>query len=194
MDMHSTSLFLLALIHLLLHVSAHDFLLPGSSLSVEHSSDVLLSPDGTFTCGFYNSSSNATVFSIWVSKSAEKTVFWSANHLCPVVYTWGSRVELDIHGSMFIKDYNGQIVWTNNMNSSDADRAQLLDTGNLVIKGKGDVILWQGFDSPTDTLLPNQKITVATKLVATQTLFVPGHYSFHFDDHYLLTLFDDEED
>jgi hypothetical protein len=64
---------------------------------------------------------------------------------------------------MFIKDYNGQIVWTNNMNSSDADRAQLLDTGNLVIKGKGDVILWQSFDSPTDTLLPNQKITVATK-------------------------------
>jgi hypothetical protein len=88
MDMHSTSLFLLALIHRLLHVSPHDFLLPGSSLSVEHSSDVLLSPDGTFTCAFYNS-----VFSIWFSKSAEKTIVWSANHLRPVA-TWGSRVEL----------------------------------------------------------------------------------------------------
>jgi len=117
MDMHSTSLFLLALIHRLLHVSPHDFLLPGSSLSVEHSSDVLLSPDGTFTCAFYNS-----VFSIWFSKSAEKTIVWSANHLRPVA-TWGSRVELYIHGSMVVKDYNGQIVWTNNVNSSDADRA-----------------------------------------------------------------------
>ncbi|CAD6336396.1 unnamed protein product [Miscanthus lutarioriparius] len=153
MDMHSTSLFLLALIHLLVHVSAHDFLLP-----------------------------------------AEKTVVWSANHLHPV-YTWGSRVELDIHGTMVVKDYNGQIAWTNNVSSSDhADRAQLLDTGNLVIKGKGDAILWQSFDSPTDTLLPIQNITVATKLVATQTLLVPGHYSFHFDDQHLLTLFDDEKD
>jgi hypothetical protein len=42
------------------------------------------------------------------------------------------------------------------LSSSDADRAQLLDTGNLVIKGKGDIFLWQSFDSPTDTLLPNK--------------------------------------
>lgn len=135
MDIPSTSLFLLALNHLLLHVSAHDFLLPGSSLSVEHSSDVLQSPDGTFTCGFYNFSSNATVFSIWFSESAEKTIVWSANHLHSV-HTWGSRVQLDIHGSMVVKDYNGQITWTNNVSSSDADRAQLLDTGNLIIKVK----------------------------------------------------------
>ncbi|CAL5042066.1 unnamed protein product [Urochloa decumbens] len=190
---HSTSLFILVLIHLLLHVLAHDFLLPGSSLSVEHSSDVLASPDGTFTCGFYNFSFNATVFSIWFSESAEKTVVWSANHLHPV-YTWGSRVELDIHGGMAVKDYNGQIAWTNNVSSSDADRAQLLDTGNLIIKGKGDIILWQSFDSPTDTLLPKQNITATTKLVATQTLLVPSHYSFHFDDQHILTLFDDEKD
>ncbi|WVZ79510.1 hypothetical protein U9M48_027081 [Paspalum notatum var. saurae] len=188
---HRIPLFFLALIHLLLHVSAHEFLLPGSSLSVERSTDVLLSPDGTFTCGFYNSSSNATVFSIWFSNSAEKTVVWSANHLHPV-YTWGSRVELDIHGNMVVKDYNGQIAWTNNMSSSDADRAQLQDTGNLVIKGKGNTILWQSFSSPTDTLLPNQNITAATKLVSAQRLLVPGRYSFGFDDENLLSLFDYE--
>ncbi|XP_062229163.1 putative receptor protein kinase ZmPK1 [Phragmites australis] len=184
MDAHSTSLFL-TLIHLLALISARNSLTPGSSLSVESSSDVLRSPDGTFTCGF-DISSNAAIFSIWFSNSAPKTVVWSANHLHPV-YTWGSRVELDIHGIMVVKDYNGQTVWTNNVSSSDADRAQLLDTGNLVVKGKGDVILWQSFDSPTDTLLPNQNITAATKLV------VPDHYSFHFDDQHLLTLFDDEK-
>nr|CAB3470793.1 unnamed protein product [Digitaria exilis] len=139
MSTHITYLLLLILIHLLLHISAHEFLLPGSSLSVEHSSDVLISPDGNFTCGFYNSTSNATVFSIWFSKSAEKTMVWSANHLHPV-YTWGSRVELDIDGSMVVKDYDGQIAWTNNVSSSDADRAQLLDTGNLIVKGKAYVL------------------------------------------------------
>jgi hypothetical protein len=85
METHSTYMFLVVLTHLL-QVSAHDFLLTGSSLSVERSSDVLISPDGTFTCGFYNFSSNAT-FSIWFSKSAEKTFVWSANYLHPV-YTW----------------------------------------------------------------------------------------------------------
>uniref|UniRef100_A0A0D9WRH3 non-specific serine/threonine protein kinase n=1 Tax=Leersia perrieri TaxID=77586 RepID=A0A0D9WRH3_9ORYZ len=83
MDAFSTSLLLQTLIHMLLHVSALDFLSPGSSLSVEHSTDVLYSPDHTFTCGFYNISPNASTFSIWFSNSSEKTVAWSANILHP---------------------------------------------------------------------------------------------------------------
>jgi hypothetical protein len=154
---------------------------------------VLRSPDGTFTCGFQNISYNAAVFSTWFSNSAAKTIVWSANHGHPV-YTWQSKVKLDTHGTMVVKDYNGQTVWTNNVSSLDADRAQLLDTGNLVVKRKCDVILWQSFDSPTDTLLPNQNITAATKLVSTQTLVVPRHYSFKFDDQHILSLFNDEKD
>uniref|UniRef100_A0A0D9WRG7 Receptor-like serine/threonine-protein kinase n=1 Tax=Leersia perrieri TaxID=77586 RepID=A0A0D9WRG7_9ORYZ len=163
----------------------------GSSLSVE---DVLNSPDGTFTCGFYSISPNASTFSIWVSNSSEKTVVWSANPLHPV-YTWESKVELKSDGTMVLKDYGGQIVWTNNVSSSDSRdaQAQLLDTGNLIVKGKGGNTLWQSFDSPTDTLLPTQSITAATKLVSKNRLLVPGHYSFHFDDQYLLSLFDDEK-
>ena len=34
----------------------------------------------------------------------------------------------------------------------------------------------------------NQNITASTKLVFTDRLLVPGHYSFHFDDEHLLTL------
>ncbi|KAL5223584.1 hypothetical protein ABZP36_010223 [Zizania latifolia] len=184
-------LLLLTLIHPLLCISAHDFLSSGSSLSVEN---VLHSPDGTFTCGLHKISPNASTFSIWFSNSPE-TVTWSANPLHPV-YTWGSKVELKSDGSMVLKDYSGQIVWTNNVNSSGIQhaQAQLLDTGNLIVKGKSGIPLWQSFDSPTDTLLPTQNITAATKLVSKNRLLVPGHYSFHFDDQYLLSLFDDEKD
>jgi len=110
---------LLSLIHLLSSVSARDFLLAGSSLSVEHSSDVLHSADGTFACGFYSISLNASTFAIWFSRSSERTIVWSANPLHPV-YTWGSKVELDVDGSMVLKDYNGHIVWSNNVSTSDA--------------------------------------------------------------------------
>ena len=186
---------LLSLIHLLSSVSARDFLSAGSSLSVEHSSDVLHSADGTFACGFYNISPNASTFAIWFSRSSERTIVWRANRVRPV-YTWGSKVKLDADGSMVLKDYNGQIVWSNNVSTSDAGhvQAQLLDNGNLIVKGKGGAILWQSFDSPTDTLLPTQSITAPTKLVSTNRLLVPGHYSFHFDDRHLLSFFDDEED
>ncbi|XP_062178875.1 putative receptor protein kinase ZmPK1 [Phragmites australis] len=195
MDTCSAYIFLLTLIHLLSRISGHDFLSAGSSLSVEHSSDMLHSPDGTFTCGFYSISPNASTFSIWFSNSSERTFVWSANPLHPV-YTWGSKVKLDVDGSMVLKDYNGQIVWTNNVSVSDAVhvQAQLLDNGNLIVKGKGATILWQSFSSPTDTLLPTQSITAPTKLVSTNRLLVPGHYSFHFDDQYLLSLFNDEKD
>lgn len=101
---------------------------------------------------------------------------------------------LDTNGGMVVKDYQGQTVWENNVTSSNAERAQLLDTGNLIVKGQGDIILWQSFNSPTDTLLPNQNFTAATKLVSSSRLLVHGQYSFHFDDQYLLTLFDDEKD
>ena len=64
----SRFVFLLNLIHLILHISALDILSSGSSLSAERSSDVLRSPDVTFTCGFYNISPNSSTFSIWFSK------------------------------------------------------------------------------------------------------------------------------
>jgi hypothetical protein len=195
MDACSACILLLTLIHLLSSVSACDFLSAASSLSVEHSSDMLHSADGTFTCGFYSISPSASTFAIWFSRSSERTIVWSANPLRPV-YTWGSKVKLDVDGSMVLKDYNGQIVWSNNVSASDAGhvQAQLLGNGNLIVKGKGGAILWQSFDSPTDTLLPTQRITAPTKLVSTNRLLVPGHYNFHFDDQYLLSLFDDEKD
>ncbi|XP_044405096.1 putative receptor protein kinase ZmPK1 [Triticum aestivum] len=195
MDGRSTPLLLLLTLALLfLRVSAREFLSPGSSMSVEDSSDVLRSPDGTFTCGFNNISQTASIFSIWYSNTAERTVVWSANHLHPV-YFKRSRVTLDADGRMAVEDYDGRPVWENNVSSSSsAQQAQLLDTGNLVVKGQGDIILWQSFHSPTDTLLPYQNITSAAKLVSASRLLVPGRYSFHFDDEHILTLFDDEKD
>jgi len=84
---------LLSLIHLLSSVSARDFLLAGSSLSVEHSSDVLHSADGTFACGFYSISPNASTFAIWFSRSSGRTIVWSANPLHPV-YTMENVAQM----------------------------------------------------------------------------------------------------
>jgi hypothetical protein len=193
MAVRFASLLFLTLIHMISHISARDFLSVGSTLSVKHSYYVLHSQDGTFSCGFYNISQNSSTISIWFSESYERTIVWSGNPLHPA-YTWGSRVKLHNEGSMILEDYDG--VWTNNVSVSYAKhvQAQLLDTGNLIVKDEGGTILWQSFNSPTNTLLPTQTITASKKLVSTNMLLDPGRYSFHFDDLYLLSLFYDQND
>uniref|UniRef100_A0A0D9WRU8 Receptor-like serine/threonine-protein kinase n=1 Tax=Leersia perrieri TaxID=77586 RepID=A0A0D9WRU8_9ORYZ len=185
MDARSASMFVLTLIHLLLHISALDYLSPGSSLSEEHSSDVLYSPDGSFTCGFYNISPNSSIFSVWFSHSVEKTVVWSANLDRPV-YTWGSKLKLNIDGNMVLQDYSGQIVWTNNVSSSNVQEAQLLESGNLIAKGQAT--------NPQRKSRPAacNGAVAARKEQATNIVVLPRNRLV--DDQHILTLFDDEKD
>ncbi|KAK8458010.1 hypothetical protein SEVIR_3G283800v4 [Setaria viridis] len=88
---------------------------------------------------------------------------------------------------MVLTDYDGTVVWQ--ADAKSAEYAQLLDTGNLVLKNSSGDVVWQSFDSPTDTFLPTQRITDASKLVSTtDQLHVPGHYTFRFSDQSMLSL------
>ena len=191
----SRFVFLLNLIHLILHISALDILSSGSSLSQQSAAPMCSVRRGWHIHLWLLQHLPQRIHLLHlVLKVPERTVVWSANPLRPV-YSWGSTVKLNFDGSMVLRDYGGQIVWTaNNVSSSNAEQAQLLDTGNLIVKGKGDTILWQSFTSPTDTLLPGQSIDATIQLVSTNRLLVPGHYSLHFDDQFLISLFDDQKD
>ncbi|GJN35775.1 hypothetical protein PR202_gb24580 [Eleusine coracana subsp. coracana] len=94
---------------------------------------------------------------------------------------------------MVLTDYDGTVVWR-----VDGDFrvrfAQLLDTGNLVMKDTGGKILWQSFDSPTDTLLPSQPFTANTKLVAATQLHISSHHILSFSDMSILSLIYDDPD
>ncbi|KAF0888397.1 hypothetical protein E2562_014215 [Oryza meyeriana var. granulata] len=75
--------------------------------------------------------------SIWFTNSADRAIAWSANQDRPV-HKSGSK-----HAA--------------------ADHAELMDSGNLVVKDQGGVIPWQSFDHPTNTLLPMQPVTTTAK-------------------------------
>ncbi|KAL6906175.1 hypothetical protein ACP4OV_003776 [Aristida adscensionis] len=164
-----------------------NYLQMGSSLSVNHVSDVIKSPDGSFSFGFYNLSSSAFTLSIWFTDSADKTVAWTANQDHPV-HGSGSKVTLNKDGSMALTDYDGTVAWCINTSSGAVDHAELKDSGNLVLLDQGGKILWQSFDYPADTLLPGQPITVTTKLVSTDLSHRTSHYNLGFDDRYILSL------
>ncbi|XP_058109426.1 putative receptor protein kinase ZmPK1 [Magnolia sinica] len=168
----------------------------GSSLSVEDESDLLFSPDKSFTCGFYKVGTNAYSFSIWFSNSANKTIVWTANWGGRLVNGHGSRFSVHWDGNMVLTDVDGSTVWNANTISTNVDRAELLNSGNLVLKDPNGRILWQSFDSPTNTLLPSQTLTKGKRLVSAirKGELSSGYFILFFDSENVLRLMYDGPD
>ncbi|XP_028797222.1 putative receptor protein kinase ZmPK1 [Neltuma alba] len=164
----------------------------GFSLSVEKPEDVILSPNGVFSAGFYAVGENAYVFSVWFTR--KPTVVWTANRDQPVN---GKRSSLRLHktGNLVLSDAGQFNVWSTDTTSSLPWLTQLnlTDKGNLVLyelHPQQSEILWQSFDFPTDTLLPGQQLTRYTKLVSDRSLtnHSSGFYQLSFNDDNILSL------
>nr|KYP70452.1 Putative receptor protein kinase ZmPK1 [Cajanus cajan] len=172
----------------------------GSSLSVEDPNDIMLSPNGIFSAGFYAVGENAYALAVWFSQAdvQNATAVWMANREQPVNGR-GSKLSLLQNGNLALSDADESHVWsTNTVSLSSSLRLSLHNTGNLVLsetKG-GGVVLWQSFDFPTDTLLPQQVFTRHAKLVSSRSdsNSSSGFYSFFFDnDNILRLLYDGPE-
>ncbi|VVA25358.1 PREDICTED: putative receptor kinase ZmPK1 [Prunus dulcis] len=161
----------------------------GSSLKVEEEIDFLVSLNRTFSSGFYKVGTNASCYSIWFTNSVNKTVVWMANRDKPVSGR-GSKLTLHRNGNLVLTDGVGSIVWSTNTFSDASVEARLLETGNLVLINQAKEVLWQSFDSPTDTLLPSQKLVRNTTLVSmrSQGTYLSGFYNFKFGDSNVLYL------
>ncbi|KAL5216937.1 hypothetical protein ABZP36_008338, partial [Zizania latifolia] len=67
----------------------------------------------------------------------------------------------------------GHTLWTvtnNTITGGDGAYAVLLDSGNLVLRLPNDTTIWQSFDHPTDTILPNMKFLLSYKAQVTERL------------------------
>lgn len=190
--MHTYFFFLVfALIISPLFSAAYSVLRGGSYLSVENQGDVLISPRGGFSAGFYPVGDNAYCFAIWFSIpscSNNCTAVWMANRDFPVN---GKRSELLLlkTGNLVLTDAGKTTVWSTDALPNPVE-LRLRDTGNLVLQNMEGDVLWQSFGSPTDTLLPLQPLTKHTQLVSSRshTNFSSGFYRLIFDDKNLLRL------
>lgn len=164
-------------------------LFPRDSLSVENEDDILVSPNGTFSAGFYKVGTNAYCFSIWFTNSANRTVTWMANRDKPVQGEQ-SNLIFQKNGNLILTDAYGTIIWETNTFNQDPVSVQLQETGNLVLLNQTGGIIWGSFDSPTDTLLPHQTLRKANILVSARgpNNYSSGYYNFHFNDNNILSL------
>ncbi|XP_027353641.1 G-type lectin S-receptor-like serine/threonine-protein kinase At4g27290 isoform X2 [Abrus precatorius] len=128
-----------------------------------HDGTTLVSNDETFELGFFTPGSSINRYiGIWYKNIHVPTVVWVANRDNPT--TDNSSVLCISKGNLVLLSKNKSLVWSANLSTkalSLSPFVQLLNTGNLVLKEKNNEeerVLWQSFDYPTDTLLPEMKL------------------------------------
>ncbi|KAB2601097.1 G-type lectin S-receptor-like serine/threonine-protein kinase [Pyrus ussuriensis x Pyrus communis] len=171
----NSTIFLFVIIRLLIFLVIHpssisvalDAITPNQPL---RDGDFLLSATKIFKLGFFSpDNSHNRYIGVWYNNIPIKTIVWIANRDNPIIPIGGTGTGLlAIHGDhgglvIYGKDQNTPL-WSANVTVSSPNNsviAKLRDTGNLVLlehNGSNPRVLWQGFDYPTDTLLPWMKI------------------------------------
>ncbi|KAK9024423.1 hypothetical protein V6N11_004585 [Hibiscus sabdariffa] len=175
------------------HASAADSLAPTQSI---RNGTTLLSSAQTFELGFFSpGQSNKFYLGIWYKRFPD-TVVWVGNREKPVI---GSHAFLNISttGNLFIFDGQNTIIWSTNPSRPPKNPvAQLLDSGNLVLKDADadedtESYLWESFDFPSDTQLAGMKIGRNFKTGTNRYLTArkgvndpsPGDFTYGVDDN-----------
>lgn len=123
----------------------------------------LVSQDGSFELGFFSpGSSKGRYLGIWYKNIPIKTVVWVANRNRPIIGLSG-LLMVNNTGDLVLTSENKTVVWSSGSKKvAQNPVAQLLHSGNLVLRDEkeynSDMVLWQSFDYPTDTLLPGMKL------------------------------------
>ncbi|CAM6100194.1 unnamed protein product [Calypogeia fissa] len=158
----------------------------GSTLTTDQNS-TWMSQNGTFALGFHPVGLHTYTLSIWYAAIAIRTVVWTANRVSLVIE--GATLSFGQDGNLVLMD-SLQIhpVWETNTSSMNVFSAELLDSGNFVLRNSDLDVVWDSFSIPSDVLLPDQTLSAGMELVSAQTNqnAAMGRYSLKQDlDGYL---------
>ncbi|KAM3193521.1 hypothetical protein ACQJBY_070262 [Aegilops geniculata] len=131
--------------------------------------DTLVSPQGKFELGLFSpagSFDGRFYIGIWYKNIPGQTIIWVGNRASPLsglasAELWVSAADgnLELVGPTSASA-SPVVVWSSNLSSSSPgsnNTAEIRDNGNLVLVdgGNSSNILWQSFDHPTDTQVPD---------------------------------------
>ncbi|KAF3453569.1 hypothetical protein FNV43_RR04009 [Rhamnella rubrinervis] len=123
----------------------------------------LVSREGSFELGFFSpGTSKNRYLGIWYKNIPVRTVVWVANRCNPISDSSG-LLTVNGTGNLVLLGMNKSMVWwTSSLKQPQKPLVQILDNGNLVLRDEKDgnegPYLWQSFDYPCDTFLPEMKL------------------------------------
>ncbi|XP_030548580.1 G-type lectin S-receptor-like serine/threonine-protein kinase At5g24080 [Rhodamnia argentea] len=136
-----------------------------------------VSDNGTFALGFaaMNGRDDRFQLAVWFMQlRGDRTLVWSANRNSPV--SRNAMLELDTTGNLVLLD-GDTTVWISNTSNSGVQSATMSETGNFILYNATGHIVWQSFSHPTDTLLPNQPLTISLELTSATSPSHGGYYT-----------------
>ncbi len=134
---------------------AADTLYPGQSIS---GVQTLISSAQTFELGFFPSDNKKSRYlGIWYKETPDVLV-WIANQKNPLTDVSGV-FTISNNGTLILLDQRNDTIWySNSSRAAKTPVAQLLDSGNLVLKdnltSSSEGYLWKSFDYPLNLGLP----------------------------------------
>ncbi|RDY03386.1 Receptor-like serine/threonine-protein kinase SD1-8, partial [Mucuna pruriens] len=164
-------------IHFLMSIIVYILFLPSlivfiaadtSSITQSHSlsygKTIVSSPHGIFELGFFNLSNPKKIYlGIWYKNIPVQNVVWVANGGNPINDS-SAILKLNSFGNLVLTQ-NNTVVWcTSSRKATQNPVAELLDSGNLVIRDEDatnsnpEAYLWQSFDYPSNTILSGMKV------------------------------------
>ncbi|XP_050218655.1 G-type lectin S-receptor-like serine/threonine-protein kinase At4g27290 [Mercurialis annua] len=159
--------------------------------SIRDGGQTIVSADGSFELGFFSIKSNRYL-GVWFKKISQGTVVWVANRQIPLSNSSG-LLQFDDRGSLILLNHENLTIWSANSSRPVQNPiAQLLDSGNFVIRDEKDVdpenYLWQSFRHPDKTFMPGMKIGrlaggLEVNITSWKSLDDPskGEYSYQLD-------------
>ncbi|KAM7469709.1 hypothetical protein LguiA_007892 [Lonicera macranthoides] len=151
----------------------------------------------TFVFGFFQNGSNNAIkdgsFLViaWLPLEPfdELVVLWCANRDNPV--RENATLHFTADSGLELKDVDGTLVWSTNTSALPVTQLNISDGANLMLLDSNDNVIWQSFDYPTDTWLPNQNISSNKGLTSSNSSsnFSTGLYSLTVEDGYYLDAF-----
>ncbi|KAG5551156.1 hypothetical protein RHGRI_009547 [Rhododendron griersonianum] len=126
--------------------------------------ETIVSAGEIFELGFFSPGTSKNRYvGIWYKSIPITTVVWVANRETPLFDTSGV-LKLASPGILVLVNGTNDTIWSTNTSTTAQDpAAQLLDSGNMVVRNaddemKAESLLWQSFDYPGNTLLPGMKL------------------------------------
>lgn len=85
-------------------------------------------------------------------------------------------LELDTTGNLVLFDRD-TTIWTSNTSRAGVESAIMTESGNFILYNSENRPLWQSFSYPSDTLLPNQPLSVSLELTTNKSPSHGGYYA-----------------
>lgn len=90
--------------------------------------------------------------------------------------TKDASLELDTTGNLVLID-GDTTIWMSNTSGAGVETASMTESGNFILYTSTNDTAWQSFAHPSDTLLPNQPLTVNLELTSPKSPLHGGYYS-----------------